>query len=335
MQDFTAYLDLQAITERYNTEEKAREFFENMRWPDGAICPHCGCKNAKRVGATYKTRKTAKRKNRPGLWYCLDCKDQFTVTEGTVMESSHIPLTKWLLAIYILGSSKKGVSAHQLHRTLGISYRAAWFMGHRIRYAMAREPFKSKLEGTIEVDETFIGGRVPYAIPGHWKKHKQVVVSLVQRGGESRSFHVEDTTAKTLADLINGNVPYKAKVYTDSWGGYTDVAVNHETHRTVNHYQGEYARGDVSTNTVEGFFSLLKRGILGIYHHVSEQHLPRYLAEFDYRYSRRKQDDSTRAIAAICATQGKRLTYRELPSGQKTEANRKQNEAPPAGGENP
>lgn len=300
-------IDLTAIAERYNSEEKAREFFERMRWPNGAVCPHCGCKNAFKLGQ----RKSAKRHSRPGLWKCRECSDQFTVTEGTVMECTHIPLNKWLLAIYLLGSSKKGMSAHQLHRELGVTYKSAWFMAHRIRYAMTQEPIRSKLTGTVEVDETFIGGRINHK-PG--APAKAVVVSLVQRGGEARSFHIKHITGANLREVIDKNVSKDATIYTDAYVGYTGLDADYLAHESVNHSAGEYARGQVHSNTVEGFFSILKRGIYGVYQHVSPQHLSRYLDEFDYRYSTRNTDDGKRAINAIRMTQGKRLTYRELPA---------------------
>ena len=308
MQD-RPFVDLSIIAERYNTEEKARAFFEATRWPNGAICPHCGCRNAYKIGR----RSGAKRHSRPGLYYCRDCKDQFTVTEGTVMEHSHIPLNKWLLAIYLLGSSKKGMSAHQLHRELSVTYKSAWFMAHRIRYAMTHEPIKSKLSGTVEVDETYVGGKERADRGGRKKIDKEAVVSLVQRGGEARSYHVDRVTEKTVRAIIRENLPPEGRVYTDSFRAYSNVPLDIETHEAVNHAQGEYRRGDVHTNTVEGFFSILKRGIMGTYHHISRQHLHRYLSEFDYRYTRRHDNDGERAIEAITKTQGKRLTYRELP----------------------
>jgi transposase-like protein len=304
------YIDLTTLSQKYSTEESAREFFERMRWPDGAVCPHCGCKNAYKIGQ----RASAKRHSRPGLYYCRECKDQFTVTEGTVMESSHIPLNKWLLAIYLLGSSKKGMSAHQLHRQLGTTYRSAWFMAHRIRYAMTQEPLRSKLTGTVEADETFIGGRRKP------RNDKPTVMSLVQRGGESRSFHLPRRHARlqSLSDKVREHVDSDATVYTDAYTAYAGLDEFFKTHASVNHSRDEWVRGDVHTNTIEGFFSLLKRGIFGIYHHVSEQHLHRYLNEFDYRYSRRKDDDGKRFVDAVRMTQGKRLTYRELPERHET-----------------
>jgi transposase-like protein len=311
-------LTLATIAERYGTEETARAFFEAVRWPKGAICPHCACMNAYKVGKNLRSLKHS----RPGLWYCRECKDQFTVTEGTVMERSHIPLNKWLMAIYLLTGSKKGMSAHQLHRELDLSYKAAFFMAHRIRYAMTQEPIKSKLGGIVEVDETWVGGKERgKGRRGKTREtKKQIVVSLVQRGGEARSYHVKKVTADQLRGLIRKHVPAEGTVFTDSWSGYNAVDEDIETHETVNHAQGEYARGIVNTNTVEGYFSILKRGVYGVYHHVSENHFHRYLAEFDYRYTRRKATDGERAIEAIKMTQGKRLTYRQLPAERYAEA---------------
>jgi transposase-like protein len=250
-------IDLSTIAERYNTEEKAREFLERVRWPDGAICPHCGCKNARKIGR----RSGVTRHARPGLWYCKDCGDQFTVTEGTVMEHSHIPLQKWLMAIYLLNGSKKGISAHQLHRELGVTYKSAWFMAHRIRYAMHQEPIRSKLKGVVEIDETYVGGLARNRPDGK-VPDKHPVVSLVQREtGEARSFHVPRVTAANLRAIVRKHVDPDSTVYTDSLSLYGQMIEDVMAHESVNHKKGEYKRGPVYTNTVEGFFSILKRGL--------------------------------------------------------------------------
>lgn len=287
------HIDLAIIAERFNTEDKAREFLEAMRWPKGAICPHCGCKNARKIGQ----RSGVKMHSRPGLWYCNECGDQFTVTEGTVMERSHIPLQKWLMAIYLLAGSKKGFSAHQLHRELGLTYKTAWFMAHRIRYAMRQEPIRAKLRGTVEVDETYIGGRAENRPDGKIPK-KLPVVSLLERGGEVRSYHMPRVTALNLRKVITKNVVEDGTVYTDQAAMYRDLDYHVGAHATVNHKAGEYSRGPVSTNAVESYFSLLKRGLTGIYHHVSEQHLHRYLSEFDFRFGGRLKTDGERAIVS-------------------------------------
>lgn len=308
--------DLTAIAEQFNTEDKAREFFEQMRWPNGPICPHCGALNeAHRIPQKTK-RKGAKGRNRPGLWYCRACQDQFSVTEGTVMECTHIPLNKWLLAFLLLGASKKGMSAHQLHRTLGVTYRSAWFMAHRIRYAMSQEPIKTKLAGdVIELDETYVGGRGRI---GH-NPPKYPVVSLVSRKGGSRSVAVANVTGDTLRAVLRQHAPFETTLYADSGSGHKSLDECVNKLELVNHEAGEYVRGPVHTNTVEGFFGILKRGIYGTYHHVSPHHLQRYLHEFDFRYSNRHISDGDRTQAAIVATQGKRLRYRELPAYGKQE----------------
>lgn len=307
------HIDLASIAERYNTEDKARDLLERLRWPNGAVCPHCGCKNARKIGK----RSGARSHSRPGLYYCNECKDQFTVTEGTVMERSHIPLNKWLLAIYLLTGSKKGISAHQLHRELGLTYKSAWFMAHRIRYAMRQEPIRSKLKGTVEIDETYVGGRA-YNRPDGKVPEKHPVVSLIHREtGRAQSFHMPHVTAANLKEMVHNYVDQDATVYTDSANVYEGLSEYVLTHGTVNHSIKQYRKGAACTNTVEGFFSILKRGIFGVYHHVSEQHLHRYLSEFDYRYTHREATDGARAIGAVVASQGKRLTYRQLPAREK------------------
>lgn len=323
------HIDLAAIAERYGNEESARAFLEATRWPHGAVCPKCGCINARRLGSVRGQRKGLGKVGKskpcpPGLWFCLECEAHFTVTVGTVMEASKIPLHKWLLAMYLMGASKKGVSAHQLHRTLGITYKSAWFLAHRIRYAMTQEPLKTRLGGVIEFDETYMGGKMRNTQHGQRQPAKYPVVSLVQRGGGSRSFHVANVTAANLRKMLQEHVEDEAKVYSDSAPAHQNINPDFD-HHMVNHQAGEYVRGPVHTNTVEGFFSILKRGIYGVYHHVSPQHLQRYLDEFDYRYSNRSIDDSRRAIGAIRASQGKRLKYRELPAheeGAKTKGKR-------------
>jgi transposase-like protein len=236
------------------------------------------------------------------------------VTEGTVMEATKIPLQKWLLGFYIMGASKKGVSAHQLHRTLGITYKSAWFMAHRVRHAMEQEPLKSRLSGTVEMDQTYVGGKMHNSHHGRRQPIKYPVVSLVQRDGGARSYHVASVNATNLREAIRKSVTPGSTIYADTAGAHVSLRKEKTIHGMVDHTADEYVRGDVHTNTVEGFFSLLKRGIFGVYHHVSPQHLQRYLTEFDFRYSLRKSSDSSRAINAICLTQGKRLKYRELPA---------------------
>jgi transposase-like protein len=232
---------------------------------------------------------------------------------GTIFEDSHIPLHKWLLAIYLLCSSKKGMSAHQLHRSLGVTYKSAWFMAHRIRYAMTQSPLVDKLNGIVEADETYIGGK-HHGKRGRGSENKMPVFALVERNGRVRSFKTEKVTAKNLREKIRENVDKHSIVITDEFLAYKNLDKEF-AHYTVNHGVGEYVNGDMHTNTAEGFFSILKRGINGVYHHVSPQHLDRYLAEFGFRYDNRKVDDAIRASIALERTRGKRLMFRE-PCGR-------------------
>lgn len=255
---------------------------------------------------------TSKKPGRKGLYKCKACRKQFTVTVLTVFEDSRIPLSKWLLAIHLLASSKKGMSAHQLHRNLGISYKAAWFMAHRLRYAMTSGPLADLLKGTVEVDETFVGGRLrrrsKRGRPGE-DSHKTPVVALVERGaGRVRAMTVPRVTSDTLWTAIRENMDRKALMMTDELPGYGGLVANHQT---VKHRDREYVRGNVHTNTVEGFFSLLKRGINGVYHHVSRGHLQRYCDEFSFRYEHRKATDGQRAGLLVTRAEGKRLTYKQ------------------------
>lgn len=290
-------------------EAAAREMLESMRWPDGnAACPHCG-------GADpYKLTPKAGSTTRQGVWKCRACRKQFTVTVGTIFESSHIKLTVWLKAIYLLCSSKKGMSAHQLHRMLGITYKAAWFMAHRLRYAMTQEPFASKLSGVIEADDTYIGGRrkrTQGGRPGP-DSHKSVVMALVERGGRVRAFPIPRVTSENLSAAIREHVDIQnSTLMTDSAQQYTVIGREFDRHETVNHTKDEYVRGDAYTNTVEGFFSLLKRGITGSYHHVGKSHLHRYCDEFAFRYDRRKMSDLERSREMVLGAEGKRLKYRD------------------------
>jgi transposase-like protein len=294
-------------------ESAAREMLESMRWPDGNVaCPHCG-------GAEpYKLTPKAGSSTRQGVWKCKACRKQFTVTVGTIFESSHIKLTVWLKAIYLLCSSKKGMSAHQLHRMLGITYKAAWFMAHRLRYAMTQEPFASKLSGIIEADDTFIGARKKRGTKGGKPgpdSHKSVVMALVERGGRVRAFPIERVTSENLSAAIREHVDIQnSTLMTDSAAQYTLIGREFERHEVVNHTKDEYVRGDAYTNTAEGFFSLLKRGITGSYHHVGKGHLHRYCDEFSFRYDRRKMTDLERSKDMVLGAEGKRLTYKQ-PAG--------------------
>jgi transposase-like protein len=302
-------MNLNDIAKSYHNEDSAREFLEKERWPNGEVgCPKCG-----EIGRCYRLqpKENGKTHVRKGVWKCGACRKQFTVTVGTIFEDSHIPLNKWLMAIHLLCSSKKGMSAHQLHRMLGVTYKSAWFMAHRIRYAMAQLNLPM-MTGTVEVDETYVGG-VQRGRQGV-KSNKAPVVSLVERGGKVRSFHQEMVTGKTLKQVVRENVGKDAHIMTDDFAGYRGLGKEFRRHSTIRHKWKIYARkeGDVliSTNSVEGYFSILKRGINGVYHHVGKQHLHRYLSEFDFRYNSRHLNDGERSLLAIKKVTGKRLTYR-------------------------
>ncbi len=296
----------------FQDENKAREALEAVRWPEGPICPHCGNSAQDRIAKI----EGKKHSHRPGLYYCNECQGQFTVTVGTVFERSKIPLTKWWQATFLLNSSKKGMSAHQMHRMLGVTYKTAWFMMHRIREAMHdMKPGPIGGEGkTVEADETFIGGSKKNRAYAKTAPKKMHVMSLVEQGGESRSFHVANVTAKTLRPLIVKAASRKSHLMTDEGKWYQRVGEEFASHHSVNHAIEEYSRkvGElrVSTNAAENFFSILKRGIYGTYQHVSEAHLQRYLVEFDFRYNTRKITDGERAAKALKGIEGKRLTYR-------------------------
>ena len=304
-------INLSTIAKHFSDEAEAYKLIESIRWPNGPICPHCGT-----VGHAYLLEPRAgARTTRKGtvshrrLWKCGACRKQFSVLVGTIFEDSKVPLSKWLLTIHLLCSGKNGVSAHELHRTLGVAYRTAWFMAHRIRYAMERPALGDKLAGIIEADETYIGGRAK-GKRGRGALNKTPVVTLVERGGEARSKAMHKVTAENVGDMLQEHVEAHARLMTDSAPVYTGPGATFASHETVNHPEGEYVRGDAHSNTVEGFFSQLKRSIDGTYHHVSERHLDRYLAEFDYRYSNRHIKDGERTTQTIAQTTGRRLTYR-------------------------
>jgi len=293
----------------FSDEESARKHLEKLRWKHGVYCPHCGC-----IGA-YKLepKPDSKRPGRKGLYKCKEgtCRKQFTVTVGSIFEDSHIPLHKWLNAMHLMCASKKGMSAHQLHRMMDVTYRSAWFMAHRIRHAMTHPIFIEKLKGVVEADETYFGGKSGRRDMKH-NTVKVPVFSLVERQGVARSFKIDRVTAANLKQKLGENVDSDAHIMTDSHPGYKGVKRRFASHEMVNHAAGEYVRGAAHTNTVEGFFSILKRGVYGVYHHISPDHLQRYLAEFDFRYSNRKVTDELRAETALKAAEGKRLTYKDL-----------------------
>ena len=304
----------------YTDLESAREHLERTQWPDGPICPACGVINC----ATKLRGQTT----RPGLYKCRACEGHFTVTVGTVLERSRIPLTKWILAAHLLASSKKGFSAHQLHRTLGVTYKTAWFMAHRLREAMSTLGAGPMLGGEgkiVEADETYHGkvanpatattsGR-KFTKGGSGAVNKRAIVSLVERGGSVRSFHVENANKASVAAIVNANINFESKLFTDESRLYAQTGQRFAEHATVKHAAKEYVRGEVHTNTIEGYFSIFKRGMTGVYQHCAEKHLHRYLAEFDFRYNNREAlgiGDVQRALRLLGGAKGKRLVYRGI-----------------------
>ena len=309
-----------APSELFTDEEKARTFFEAKRWPDGPVCPHCG-----EVDNAYKL---AGKTTRKGLYKCAGCREKFTVTMRSIFEDSHIPLHKWFYAIHLMCASKKGMSAHQFHRMSEtfygkkMSYRTAWFMFHRIRYAMTQHPLADKLCGIVEMDETYVGGRFrnrqPQAVkPGERPpdrlspfSKKAAVFSILQRDGNVRSRHVERVTAENLKPVIDSIVAEDAHVMTDSSTVLAGALMGRK-HDQVNHRAEEYVRREngvcITTNGIEGFFATLKRGINGTYHHVGRPYLQQYLNEFDFRYNARRISDGERTALALAATEGKRM----------------------------
>lgn len=302
----------------FQDANKAREYLERLRWSGEPVCPHCGT-----TGEHYATKK-------PGVWRChsKECRKDFSVTTKTVMESSHIKLHVWLQAFALMTASKKGISAHQLHRSLGITYKSAWFLCHRIREAMRNGGLLPPMGGEgkiVEADETYFGktevhrvskqrkGR-PYKVGSRGPKDKRPIVALVERGGSVRSFHVPVADAASVAAIVRDNVHRETRLHTDESRLYPVVGQEFAAHETVRHTANEYARGDVTTNTVETYFSVFKRGMRGTYQHCKEKHLHRYLAEFDFRFNTRTAlgfNDGERATLAIKGIEGKRLTYRQ------------------------
>lgn len=299
-------LPIQELPAACADEATAVEFMEKHRWGDYPGCPKCGDMDVYQMKARDGSREKHFR------WRCRGCKSQFSVRTGTVFEDSRIPMRHWCFAFWRASTSKKGVSALEIHRQTGLSYKSCLFLLHRIRFAMAPDD-GNPLTGIVEVDETYVGGKARNANSRKeaWE-NKSPVVALVERGGNVRSFHVADVTAKTLKTAIRQNVDRRARIMTDELKQYRGIGREYEGgHETVKHSAGEYVRDDIYTNTVEGFFSIVKRGINGIYHSVSKKHLHRYLAEYEFRYNGRKLTDGERTVAAIQASDGKRLRYRE------------------------
>jgi len=300
----------------YTNKDAAREHLENIRWPNGPFCPHCG--EARHV------KQLEGKSHRPGLYKCYSCKKNFTVTVGTVFERSKIPLNKWILAAHLIVASKKGMSSHQLHRQLGVTYKSAWFMMHRLREAMRQSdgsgPWNNpdKMGGSgsvVEADETYIGRRrhrKGEKLPAGYA-HKEKVITLVERGGRARSTHVPAVNARTVRSVLLKEIHPNTKLYTDEAGVYKQAKKFFKKHESVNHTIDEYVRGDVHTNTIENYFSILKRGLNGIYQHCSKEHLKRYLCEFDFRYNYRQKlgyDDTDRRDMLLSGIGGKRLMYK-------------------------
>jgi hypothetical protein len=302
-------LTLIQLFDRFATDDKARQHLEGILWKDGIVCPKCKCNDQAKFSTIAHN---PAKKVRAGLRYCAACKKQFTVTIGTIFEDSHIPLRKWLVAWYLICSSKKGISSLQLQRQLELGcYRSALFMAHRIRYALKDSVFAEKLTGTIEADETFIGGK---QAGGQGRSGKTAVVSLVQRGGNVRSQVLPVVNGENLQKAIRENVLICSEVHTDAHHGYKGLEPKY-THKSVKHSAQEFSRHEgqtvVTTASVESFFSLLKRGVIGTFHHISPQYLPLYLAEFDHRHNCRKMSDGERTDNGLLKAAGKRLVYQQ------------------------
>ena len=289
----------------FHDEAAAYRWVESRVWPEGPICPHCG--GVERI-SPMKGKST-----RIGTYKCYQCRKPFTVKVGTVFEASHVPMRLWLQAMFLMCSSKKGISSNQLHRTLGVTLKTAWFMSHRIRLAMQTVglPPLGGSGATVEADETYFG-----QVDGEPKRrgtgHKHVVLTLIERGGTARSFHVEGTRIADIAPVLRANIKPDTNLMTDEGTYYREVGREFAKHEMVKHKEDEYVRGEAHVNTAEGYFSIFKRGMKGIYQHCSERHLHRYLAEFDFRYSNRIAlgvDDVARTERALKGIVGKRLTY--------------------------
>jgi transposase-like protein len=287
-------------------EAAAVEFLESLRWGDEVCCPRCGDCDVYQM----KKRGTDERNDRY-LWRCRGCSKQFTVRVGTIMEDSPIPLRHWVFVFWAATASKKGVSALQIKRQTGVTYKTALYMMHRVRWAMG-ESYRLPLDGDVEADETYIGPRRRKGTkPGRSTEHKTPVFAMVQRDGSLRAHPVTNVTGATLKGAIRQNVAPTARMITDEYGAYNKLGEEFAAHDTVSHKWGEYARGDVYTNTAESFFSLLKRGVIGTFHHVSRKHLHRYVSEFEFRWNTRRMDDGARLRELVQSGEGKRLTYAE------------------------
>lgn len=305
----------------FHDEDKALAHLEASRWPYGPFCPYCGSLNVHRMAGTTQA----------GMFLCNDCRDKFTERVGSVMERSHIPVHKWLLAMHLMAASKKGMSSKQLQRMLGVSYKSAWFLSMRIREAM-RAAQASPIGGkgkVIESDETFVGGKAKNAHKRKPVPKKHAVHALVERGGEVRAKHVADVTAKTLRDALVTQASRKSELHTDESLTYYWLGKEFADHKTVNHSQDEYFRDGAGVQSAEAFFAILKRGVFGTFHSISEQHLQRYVEEFAFRWNNRSSlgiEDTERAAELLKGIVGKRLTYRRPDEAKDAEAD---GEAPP------
>lgn len=316
-------LNLALLSELFVNEDKARDFLEKRRWPDGnVICPHCDADDAYRLTAKPGSKSPV----RPGVFKCRKCRKQFTVRVGTIYEESKLPLSKWLMAMHLMTSSKKGISSHQIARELGITVKSAWFVTMRIREAM-RDPNGPNLEGTVEIDECYVGGKPRPGNkgkpgPGGKRKRgrgteKQPVMVLVERGGKSRAMPIPSADGETLVGAAKKHVASTAAIMTDEWAAYRGIGEHFDGgHKSVNHSKGEYVRYEdagatfVSTNTAESWFALLKRAFIGIHHKMSKRHLHRYCDERSFMWDNRGVTDGERMVAAIEGAEGKRLRYR-------------------------
>ena len=296
--------------EHLQDEEAAYAWVEACVWPNGPVCPHCGEKE--------RVSKMQGKATRKGLYKCYACRKQFNVKIGTIFEASHVPMHIWLQAFYLIASSKKGISSNQLHRTLGVTLKTAWFMGHRIREAMRTGSLAAPLGGEgkiVEVDETFIGKKDTYAKRKNSRSyhHKQAALSLVERGGDVRSFKIDMVSIDKIKPIVDANLSKESRLMTDQAAYYKKIGQEFAGHEAVDHSKEEWKRGDCHTNTLEGYFSVFRRGMKGVYQHCDEKHLHRYLAEFDFRYNNRVArgvNDEQRASKMVEGVVGKRLTYR-------------------------
>jgi transposase-like protein len=307
---FSKLSDMAAIDVGRLTEDEARAILEGIRWPKGPACPHCGSMRVVRI-------KGKSEKVRDGVIRCNDCEKQFTVTVKTIMHRSHITLRQWVQAFYSMCSHKKGVSALQLQRNLGLhTYKSAWHLAHRVRAAMGQKSSANMLKGIIEVDETYVGGK-PRKGTGKHKRgrgtEKTPVLAIVERNGKAVSKPIDIVNAKNLKFAVNEVVGRQSTIMSDDCRSYCGIGQGYEGgHKSINHSLGEYVNGDISTNTVESYFALLKRGVHGTFHHISKQHLAKYCDEFSFRWNFREVNDGTRAEAAIMGADCKRLTYKKI-----------------------